>query len=197
MKKTRFFLLLTVFSFSILGPGASDVWARVWSRPDYFTFMTGYMVEDDLERKDDYEIIPLEFSLGWGLNNWIERHLNWDIPGKLNGELELSINPVLSPDSNVEAVFNVALMWFPFGEGKISPYLKGGTGPGYTTQHTYEQGSQANFFSYAGIGLQIKVNRKCSVLVGYRVRHFSNADLDKPNKGVNHEGWVSGVKIRF
>ncbi len=169
-----------------------------WAKPDYFVVSSGYMKDDDLINKDDYELVPLEFSWGWELNEWMKKSsLGSRIPGKLDGEIELFLNPVLGPETNVEAIVGISLVWFPFGEGKFSPYVEGGTGPGYTSQHTNEQGSQFNFFSYAGIGCQIKVSDRSAILVGYRIRHFSNAGLDHPNKGVNTEGWIVGMKIRF
>ena len=168
------FCLLLVF-----GVGRLPAWDYIW-------VSSGYMVDDELADKDDYEITPVYVAIGRALND------KWDF------ELEPFVNPVIGPETNVEFGLSFNLVWHPFGKDKkLSPYLKGGTGPGYTTQHTNEQGSQWNFFSFAGAGIEWKVNERCSLSLEYRIRHFSNAGLEEPNKGVNTQGVVAGMKARF
>ncbi len=178
-------LLFTLSPFS--GYSAGD-----W---EYLSAMSGYMVERELADKDDYEIIPLFMAIGRDITGWVQGKIS--LPGKVFFELEAFLNPVISPDNNVEFGLSMVLKWNPVQWYRIRPYLKGGTGPGYTTQHTNEQATQWNFFSFAGIGLEWDIDKGKSLLIEYRYRHFSNASIKKPNKGVNHQGIVAGVKIQF
>ena len=176
-----------VFSFSSNSYALTD-----W---DYFCILSGYMVEDELADKDDYEIVPVFLEVGRDITDWIEGRIH--LPGKIFFELEGFVNPVIGPDNNVEFGLNLGLRWQPFQWRRLRPYLKAGTGPGYTTQHTNEQATQWNFFSFAGVGLEWNIDKRKSLLFEYRYRHFSNASIKKPNKGVNHQGIVAGMKVQF
>ncbi len=196
MSKLRFWMALSlVVSFAV---GGSFTPCLAGERPEYVQVLSGYMVDDDLSQKDDYEIVPFFFALGWSVTDWWRKQINPDLWGYLFFELEPFLNPVIGPETNLEFGVSFNLKWVP-KKGVISPYIKLGTGPGYTTQHTLEQGSQWNFFSFVGLGVEFLVRKEKNVgfLVEYRYRHFSNGGLKKPNKGVNTQGVIAGVRWKF
>ncbi len=163
-------------------------------KADSITVATGFMEEDSLKgRSESYQITPVLVSFGYDLRSE-EEALE---AGILEFQLEFFVNPVISPDNNVEfgASFGF-MMGFPVTE-RFIPYFKIGTGPGYTTQHTNEQATQWNFFSTGALGLRWVLDDKRSLNFEFRIRHFSNAGIQKPNDGIDTEGYVLGFTYKY
>jgi hypothetical protein len=113
-------------------------------------------------------------------------------------QLESFINPVYQPDSNVEIgnsfLLKIGLLPDNF---KFQPYLKGGAGMGYITQHTQEQSTQFNFVEYAGLGLHYFFSKNTAFSMEGRYRHLSNADIKSPNSGINSYFILVGLSYLF
>jgi len=111
--------------------------------------------------------------------------------------LEPFVSAVSDPDTNLELGTNFLLKYtLPFWT-RVKPYLKGGVGIMYMTQHTREQSTQFNFLPQAGAGMHFFIDDSVAFNLEYRFRHLSNCDLKKPNKGIDSDIFLTGVSFFF
>ena len=157
--------------------------------------LTGYGTAS-LDRDADYEIIPILPQFGFDINP-LAKKLHIDPRGMVECVVEPLMNVVINPDTNAEVGCSFLLKYSDHITSRIAPYIEGGFGIIYTTQHTYEQGTQYNFLSQVGVGLQFFLNEKFALTGGYRFRHMSNAGLDDDNRGINHHFALFGVSYFF
>jgi lipid A 3-O-deacylase len=157
--------------------------------------LTGYGIAS-LGRGDDYEIIPILPQFGFDINP-LARKLHINPRGTIEGVVEPLMNVVISPDTNAEVGCSFLLKYADHITSRIAPYIEGGFGIIYTTQHTRKQGTQYNFLSQVGVGLQFFLNEKFALTGGYRFRHMSNAGIDSPNRGINHHFALLGLSYFF
>ncbi len=165
---------------------------------DGYSYMTGYMVDNSFTDRKDYEIVPMYLTVSKDIKAWLRKKgvRLWENI-ELEFELGSFINPVIAPDNNVEIGVTVGLIFIAQLSNIIQPYLRVGIGPGYTTQHTSKQATQWNFFSWASVGIVVPLFKKTDLLLEYRIRHFSNGGIKKPNKGINHGGVLLGFRYKF
>jgi len=143
----------------------------------------------DLEYQDDYKgapvLVPLFFTLA----------------DSGRGAVELIVEPFISaifePEKNVEAGANVLLNYVLPLTPLFKPYLKGGVGVLYMSQHTGEQGSQCNFLPQAGMGFRYFFNKHKAFDFECRYRHLSNCGIKYPNKGINSLMFLAGIDYYF
>ena len=157
--------------------------------------LTGYGTAS-LDDQSDYEIIPILPQFGFDINP-LARKLHINPRGTIEGVVEPLMNVVISPDTNAEVGCSFLLKYSDHITSRIAPYIEGGFGIIYTTQHTHEQSTQYNFLSQVGVGLQFFLNEKFALTGGYRFRHMSNAGIDSPNRGINHHFALFGVSYFF
>ena len=113
--------------------------------------LSGY-ASGSLDEKPDYEFVPTIFRLGLDLNPFINK-FGLNTKGLFEIQLEPFINTVVSPNNNVEIGSNFVLKYaFPLTK-KFYPYVEGGLGMLYMSQHTREQSTQYNFLPQGGVGL--------------------------------------------
>ena len=143
-----------------------------------------------------YEVIPILPQFGFDINPLAEK-LHIKPKGLLEFVVEPLMNLVINPDTNAEVGCSLFLRYSDKISSRIAPYLEGGLGMIYTTQHTREQGTQYNFISQAGLGLQFFLDKHFALTGGYRFRHLSNAGLDKQNRGIDHHFGLVGVRYYF
>ena len=157
-------------------------------------FLCGFGYGDDeINKTEDYELIILSVRLGYDLASW----LNWDIPGTLQVDFEPFVDPIMEPESNVEFGVAVLLKYaFPLTP-RFWPYIEGGTGFIYSTQHTSQQATQWNFIDQGGVGISYLVNDNTSVSLGYRFRHYSNLSIEEPNGGVDSQAVICGISYLY
>ena len=149
-----------------------------------------------LKRQDDYELIPLYFQFGLDVSNFFEK-IHIKTKGSFKFIYEPFLNTIISPDSNIETGCDFVLKYsYPLMQ-KFSFYLDAGLGMMYSTQHTYEQGTQFNFTEQAGGGIAFYFTENKALNFGYRYRHFSNSDIEEPNKGVDVEFILCGITILY
>ncbi|MCM8780064.1 MAG: acyloxyacyl hydrolase [Candidatus Omnitrophica bacterium] len=158
--------------------------------------LTGY-ASGDLIAKDDYNLILTIARFGFDLNPFLNK-FNIDSRGLVEFILEPFANTVISPDSNVEAGCNFLFKYgFPLTQ-RIYPYIEGGLGVLFMTQHTLEQSTQYNFLPQAGAGITYFIKKdKLAVNLGYRYRHLSNASFKSPNKGINVNMALVGLSLFY
>jgi len=155
-------------------------------------YFHGYM--DNTEK--DYNAVPLLVGINYDLKPWIAK-IGLNTQGSFNFVLEPFINTVIEPDSNVEVGSNFLLKYgFPL-TAKLQPYVKGGLGILYMSQHTKEQSTQYNFLPQGGAGLQYRITNNIALNMEYRYRHLSNAAIKHPNSGIDVSMYLCGVTIFF
>ncbi|PIQ85730.1 MAG: hypothetical protein COV73_05535 [Candidatus Omnitrophica bacterium CG11_big_fil_rev_8_21_14_0_20_43_6] len=164
--------------------------------------ISGY-AHGSLQEKDSYKIIPVILRLGYSLDSVglgfcdIIRKITDRPEMKLKGYTglinEFHLNGVFAPDSNLEAGWTLLIKYsYPVTE-KFHPYLIGGGGIGYITQHTREESTQWGFTPQFGTGFSYFFKKDMALNMEYRRRHFSNANIKKPNGGINVNMFLIGV----
>ena len=163
---------------------------------DGIEILTGYM-NASLDEKDDYEGIPLLVSLYYDAEPTFAKIGLKEIPGRLDFIVEPFVNTMYGPDSNVEVGSNTLIKYaFPLTD-KFHPYLKGGLGMLYMSQHTREQGTQYNFLPQGAAGFQFFIDENSALSFEYRYRHLSNNSFDSPNSGIDSDMILGGVCFFF
>jgi opacity protein-like surface antigen len=171
--------------------------------------MTGYGASG-LPTQDDYRVLPLYLHVGidmdklkLGYCDWIEKaakswfHKDFHPKGYTEFVMEPFVSYVPSPNTNMEVGF-VLLSKFAYPlTPKIHPYIFGGGGVMYITQHLHNQATQYNFTPQIGAGVSYLLKDDFAVNCEYRWRHFSNAHLKEPNDGVNVDLILVGVSWFF
>jgi Lipid A 3-O-deacylase (PagL) len=153
--------------------------------------LTGYF-DGSLKYKADYRGIPILVPFNFTLK---------DSDGVLKPKVEFIVEPfvntIVSPDMNIEAGSNFLLnLVLPLNE-RFMPFLKGGVGALYMSQHTREQGSQWNFLPQAGMGFYWFFDETTAFTCEYRFRHLSNCGIVKPNGGINVRMILAGITYFF
>jgi len=156
-----------------------------------FGVLSGWL-EGDLRHQDDCEIVPLYLQIGFDITP--DKAKSW---GSFKFMLEPFINTIISPSKNVEAGNNFVFKYSHPVIGRISLYLEGGAGLMYTTLHTEEQGTQFNFTQQVGGGISFLFAKNKALNLGYRYRHFSNAHIKEPNKGIDVDGFLVGISVLY
>lgn len=77
------------------------------------------------------------------------------------------------------------------------PFLKGGLGALYMSQHTQEQSTQWNFLPQIGLGVNYALTDNISLTCEGRFRHLSNAGFVRPNHGVQVVQYLGGIAYYF
>ncbi len=158
-------------------------------------FLTGYG-KGDLERQKTLEFIPLGVRFGFDLKP-LGKKLGWEPKGLLEFVCEPYLGYNLQPQDNME--FGVAFLLkygFPLTE-KLYPFIEVGTGPYYMTWSTDSQSTQFNFDSQGGLGLLYFLERHWVVNAAFRYRHVSNADIKKPNGGIQSLVYLVGFSYYY
>lgn len=155
-------------------------------------YLDGYL--DDT--KKDYQAVPLLVGLIFDMKPLTSK-IGLNPKGRVDFILEPFINTVTSPNSNVEVGSNFLFEYvFPLSE-KFQPYVKGGLGALYMSQHTLEQVTQYNFLPQGGAGIRYFIKNNIALDFEYRYRHLSNASLKHPNSGINSNMYLGGITIFF
>jgi len=192
-------VLIVIYMLLIFA--VSPVWSESKSTPPAETphkwlkeigFLTGYGTASLEKKSADYDVIPILPRFGFDIN---------PLKGNIGGDLELIAEPimniVISPDANAEFGASCLLKYSAHITARIAPYIEGGIGMVYTTQHTHEQGTQFNFLPQVGGGLQFFLNKNIALTGGYRYRHLSNAGMSDDNSGINHHFVLVGMSYFF
>jgi len=207
MKKIFIYSCLFIFCMSIC-VFAADTENKKETTKDTFPyireigFMSGY-AHSNLQEKGSYKIIPAILRLGYSLDSVglgfcdlirpITDKLKMKPKGYTSLVNEFNLNGVFAPNSNIEAGWSLLIKYsYPVTE-KFHPYGIGGVGLAYITQHTREQSLQFGFTPQFGAGFSYFFKKNLALNVEYRRRHFSNANIKRPNGGINVNMFLIGI----
>lgn len=159
-------------------------------------FLTGFG-QADLIQKKDYRLMPFIIGFDFDMKP-LTKKIGFNPPSMVHFQIEPFLALATSPDTNVEVGTSFL---FKFGllpeSSKIQPYIKGGSGMLYMSQHTLEQSTQFNFISHAGLGFHWFFEPERALTVEYRFRHLSNASIKHPNSGIDSHYAILGITHRF
>ncbi|MHB8910096.1 MAG: acyloxyacyl hydrolase [Syntrophales bacterium] len=120
-----------------------------------------------------------------------------DHRGRLSFFLEPQFNYVLKPAGEIEFGLGIGFQYaYPVTE-RISPYILLVTGPHYISTDSTTQARGFNFSSAFGVGIYLSLTKNTALNLGYRHRHVSNADIQKPNEGIDSEIGLLGLSYFF
>ncbi|MDD5166592.1 MAG: acyloxyacyl hydrolase [Candidatus Omnitrophica bacterium] len=159
-------------------------------------FLSGYS-KANLKRGGNYTTVPIIVDFDFDLKP-LTKKIGFNPPMLLQFLVEPSISPVIEKNANVELGLGFILKVGLLPEtSKFQPYIKAGPGLLYTTQHTQLQGTQFNFFEYAGIGAHYFFTKNTAFTIEGRYRHVSNCGIKDPNTGINSYFGLLGVAYQF
>lgn len=142
------------------------------------------------ETDGDYRRTGLGLRFGpWWSADWG----NWK--ATLRPELELShlrySGPSSGPDSLNQAG-GIGLFRVQYGQGRFRPYAEAGLGAGLFSRERLGNKDFSTHFQFSehlGLGLGFAER----VFAGWRFSHFSNANIEKPNDGIDLHQVVIGA----
>jgi lipid A 3-O-deacylase len=145
-------------------------------------------------------VVPHDLVLGriyYGLmlsdvvgKNWFFRG-NWEILGELFGGGQ-------TRPENGYAVGVAALLRYNFATGtRLMPFVDAGVGATATDIGNPDLGSIFEFNLQCGVGLNYFWRENSALTFQYRLIHFSNAGIKRPNLGVNENMFYLGMSWFF
>ncbi len=150
-----------------------------------------------LKGKGAYNIIPIFVDFDFDIKPFFNK-IGINPPGLLQFVDEPFFAGITNPNGNIEVGNNFLLkVGFLPETSRVQPYLKGGVGLLYMSQHTLNQGSQFNFNEYAGFGIHFFLKKNIALTVEYRFRHLSNTGIKHPNHGINSNFGILGLSYIF
>lgn len=159
-------------------------------------FLSAYS-EGRLIDKDNYQLITLMVDFNFDLKP-LTNKINFNPASILQFQFEPFFSFVNQPDTNLElgTSFLFKLGFLP-EDLKLQPYLKGGLGIAYMTQHTLNQSTQYNFLPQIAGGLHYFFEEDVALTAEYRYRHLSNCSFKRPNHGIDSRFIIVGVSYSF
>ncbi|MDD4938986.1 MAG: acyloxyacyl hydrolase [Candidatus Omnitrophica bacterium] len=159
-------------------------------------FLTGFGW-GKLKLQGDYHVYPLVVDFDFNLKPMIKK-LNLSPRPLWQFQIEPFISYVDRPSSDLETGLSFMLKIGVLPQtSRFQPFLIGGAGLIYITEHTYEEAGEFNFIEQAGIGLHYFFTHDTAFTVQGRYRHLSNADTGYPNRGINNQFILTGISKRF
>jgi len=163
---------------------------------DNVDITTGFL-GGPLKEQDHYKNVPLLVSFNWKRDNFVENIVDRELLGDMYFCLEPFVNYVFSPDNNLEVGVNFLIKYVFPSEWVLRPYVKGGLGALFMTQHTREQSTQYNFLPQIGGGFSYTLSESMTLNIEYRFRHLSNSSFKSPNMGIDTHMYLVGTTISF
>ncbi len=173
-------------------PLNSEDTSRIFDRVG---ILAGFL-DERVTYDEDYKGIPFLFTLGFDGRPLLSK-IGLDTAGRFDLIIEPFINAMFEAKANVEIGSNFLFEYaFPLTE-RFQPYLKGGLGVVYMTQHIEDQATQYNFLPQGALGFHYYIDDNISFDCEYRHRHLSNASIKRPNKGVDAKLYTVGFSFFF
>ncbi len=145
----------------------------------------------------DYAYTEIIYTHGQSIDAWLAKRLRFNLPGDWDFRISPALALLHDPGPGVEISCAVGLSVSTTIDKHWKPYIFGATGPLYTSAKTTEQATRFNFGSYAGYGIEYRLDEKQGVCIYTLVRHFSNGGIKDPNDGIDTSCWgVSYVWYR-
>ncbi len=150
-----------------------------------------------VRHKGNYNLTPFIVDFDFDLKPLTQK-FNFNPRSLLQFQLEPFISYVSSPDNNIETGTSFLLKAGLLPQSsKFQPFILGGVGIDYMTQHTREQSTQFNFIEQAGIGMHYFFQKNIAFTLEGRYRHLSNAGIKHPNTGINTQFVLTGISYQF
>lgn len=150
-----------------------------------------------LRHEKNYRLTPFICDLDFNLKPLTQK-FNFNPRSLLQFQLEPFLSYVSSPKNNIETGTSFLLKaGFLPQTSKLQPFILGGVGMVYMSQHTIEQSTQFNFIEQAGVGLHYFFQKNIAFTIEGRYRHLSNAGIDSPNTGINTQFVLTGISYQF
>jgi len=156
-------------------------------------FITGFGTGKIAE--GHYQPVLLIWHLGVDLKKYLPRMKN--LRGSLSGYLEPQFNPVINPETDFEFGIGLGVQYTSRLTDKLSTYISVSAGPHYISVVTRDQANGFIFSTAIGGGLYLFLTKNSAINLGYRLRHISNANLAKPNWGIDTHFGVIGYSVFF
>ena len=188
-------LFLSAVIFISSGAYAQETPGGLGLRLQEVGFFSGYG-KGDLESQKTLEFIPVGVRFGFNLRPWGKK-LGWEPKGLLELVCEPYFGYNLQPKDTTEFGLAFFLKYgYPLTE-KLYPFIEVGTGPYYMTWSTASQSTQFNFDSQGGLGLLYFLDSHWGINTAFRYRHVSNADIKKPNGGIQSLVYLIGFSYYY
>ncbi len=194
MKKV-YFLVMLLFA-SALPLNISWAQETKSGHLEAIEFFTGFGW-GKLRQQKNYHLTPFMADFDFNLKPFLQK-FNFNPRPLMQFQIEPFISFVSQPDNNAEigTAFLLKLGLLP-QTSKFQPFILGGTGMVYMTQHTREQSTQFNFIDQTGIGLHYFFRKNTAFTLQGRLRHLSNARIKHPNKGIATQFVLAGILYQF
>jgi hypothetical protein len=122
-------------------------------------------------------------------------------PRPLYGSFEVGLEPLyqryLDPNDAFFAGLGVTGRYHFLSLGRFVPYAEAAAFAGGTNLRVSEIDSDFTFLLWAGAGVSFFVTDRTALYAGYRWTHVSNANTDRPNRGVEAHTGVAGMSFFF
>jgi Lipid A 3-O-deacylase (PagL) len=118
------------------------------------------------------------------------------------GKLSLFFEPqfgftAMSQENGVEFGVGVGLKYaYPFWDS-YSVYILGSVGPHVMSLKTEDQANGFIFNDTIGVGMEFKISPGSAINIECRLRHLSNAEIQKPNYGIENLIGLVGYTLYF
>ncbi len=166
------------------------------TKPQSIEYLSGFGLAK-LKKEGNYHIVPFYVAFDYDLKPFSKK-MGMNLPGLFQFGVEPFASFVFDPHNNAEIGTNFAVKMGILNEAKaFQPYIKGGVGFVYLTEHVSEQSTQFNFTEYAGLGTHYFFTKNTAFTIEYRFRHISNADIKRPNTGIGTNIWLCGIYYSF
>lgn len=150
-----------------------------------------------LRHEKNYRLTPFICDLDFNLKP-LTKKFNFNPRSLLQFQIEPFVSYVSSPRNNVETGTSFLLKaGFLPQTSKFQPFVLGGVGMVYMSQHTIEQSTQFNFIENVGLGFHYFFQKNLAFTMEGRFRHLSNAGINSPNTGINSQFVLTGVSYQF
>jgi hypothetical protein len=186
-------VLILALSFIVVDYASREALSMDFKGIEY---LTGFG-QAELEEKQDYRVIPLMVDFDFDIKPLAEK-MGFNFSSMVQFQIEPFLSLVTSPDTNMEVGTSFLLKFGLVPKSwKLQPYIKGGVGMIWMSQHTLDQTTQFNFISSFGAGVHyfFKIDR--ALTLEYRFRHASNAGIKHPNSGIDNHFCLVGITHLF
>lgn len=110
-----------------------------------------------------------------------------DRPKELCFKIEGAIGSRVRPNLRTVASIGMLALYYldMFADREFRPYVEAGIGAIYTDYQVPGQGLRFNFNPQLGLGAELRRKNGNNLFAAFRLHHFSNAELNHDNRGVN------------
>ena len=183
-------IIILVISLNSFNAKSQETPKQFFSEKGFKIGTSAYSIE--LPEGQNYKPLLLMGNFGWELTKKEKKGKWWVM-------FEPQINPVFLDNKPKELEFgiNVAIRYkYKIGENSFF-YSQLGSGPHFITISTDRQAHGYIFSDNLAIGLSNKISGNWNLDTEFRIRHISNANIMKPNRGMNNLFIIVGISKRI